>query len=61
MVGTGNPCENAIVGSLFKRPRHEEVNTCEVETYQEAIVRLTDFIEEVHTDTRLHSELGYRP
>lgn len=61
MARTGNPYENTVMESFFKTLKHEEVNLCKYETYQDVITRLPYFLEEIYNQKRLYLALGYLP
>jgi putative transposase len=61
MSRTGNPYDNAKAESFIKTLKYEEVHLFEYQNFAEAHGRISQFIEEVYNEKRLHSALGYRP
>ncbi len=61
MAARGNPYENAQAESFFKTLKYEEVYLKEYRTFEEALMNLEPFIEDVYNTKRLHSSLDYRP
>jgi putative transposase len=61
MSATGNPYDNAKAESFFKTLKYEEVYLKEYRTFEEALMNLEAFIEDVYNRKRLHSSLGYLP
>jgi putative transposase len=61
MSAVGNPYDNAKAESFFKTLKQEEVYLKEYESFTDAEQNLTQFIEQVYNQKRLHSSLGYVP
>jgi putative transposase len=61
MSRTGNPYDNAQAESFIKTLKYEEVHLFEYHNLAEARERISQFIEEIYNEKRLHSALGYQP
>ena len=61
MSAVGNPYDNAKAESFFKALKQEEVYLKEYGSFADVEQNLTDFIEKVYNEKRLHSSLGYVP
>ncbi|HEX2524296.1 MAG TPA: IS3 family transposase [Terriglobia bacterium] len=61
MASVGNPYENAKAESFFRTLKMEEVYLKDYQDFEEAYENISQFIEEVYNQKRLHSSLGYLP
>lgn len=61
MSRRGNPWDNATCESFMKTLKCEEVYRSEYRNLAEARIRISDFLDQVYNQKRLHSSLGYRP
>jgi len=61
MSRKGNPWDNAFCESFMKTLKYEEVHRNEYRDMGEALTSITEFLEKVYNQKRLHSALGYRP
>jgi transposase InsO family protein len=61
MSRKGNPYDNAACESFMKTLKYEEVYRNEYRDFQEARARISEFLERVYNQKRLHSALGYLP
>lgn len=61
MSAKGNPYDNAFAESFMKTLKADEVYLWEYETYEDAIERISYFIEDVYNSKRVHSGICYLP
>lgn len=60
MSRKGNPYDNAMAESFNKTLKWDEVYVNEYDTYDEARLRIANYIENIYNAKRLHSSLNYR-
>ncbi len=61
MSRKANPWDNAACESFMKTLKYEEVHRNEYRDLAEALASISDFLEKVYNERRLHSALGYLP
>jgi putative transposase len=61
MSRKGNPYDNAACESFMKTLKYDEVYRNEYGNFEEALASISQFLEVVYNQQRLHSALGYRP
>lgn len=61
MSRRGNPYDNAQAERFMRTLKYEEVYLFEYETFAEARMRISYFLEAVYNQKRLHSAIGYLP
>ena len=61
MSRPANPWDNATCESFMKTLKCEEVYRSEYRNLDDARLRISDFLDQVYNQKRLHSALGYRP
>lgn len=60
MSRKGNPYDNAYAESFIKTLKHEEVYLKEYDSFQDALKSISEFIEAVYNEKRIHSSIGYK-
>jgi putative transposase len=61
MSRKGNPYDNAQAESFIKTLKYEEVYRTEYRSMEDASTCISEFLERVYNQKRLHSALGYLP
>jgi putative transposase len=61
MSRKGNPYDNAACESFMKTLKYEEVYRQEYRSLAEALTSISEFINRIYNEKRLHSALGYLP
>jgi putative transposase len=61
MSRKGNPYDNAACESFMKTLKYDEVHRNEYRDFDDALASISQFLEVVYNQQRLHSALGYRP
>jgi transposase InsO family protein len=61
MSRPANPWDNGTCESFMKTLKCEEVYRSDYRNLTEARLRISDFLDQVYNQKRLHSSLGYRP
>lgn len=61
MSRPANPWDNATCESFMKTLKCEEVYRSDYRNLTEARLRISDFLDQVYNQKRLHSSLGYCP
>ena len=61
MSAKGNPYDNPKAERFFRTLKYEEVYLKQYQTFEEAEANLSQFIEDVYNEKRLHSSLGNVP
>jgi len=60
MSRKGNPYDNAYAESFIKTLKYEEVYLKEYDSFNDAHNNISEFIEAVYNEKRIHSSIGYK-